>query len=264
MAAATTARVNSEDLVMSRILAFARRRWTIAAAALVVAAATSTLAFEVARMRLPPELVAAERLPASGYGGRNRGRFALGDYRGDFTRIESRFAVFDPLYAANRGKSSFTLEGLGVDAPVAAECRFKERVVTVGVLTFDATKLAYVCEITDGSGAVGSLTLGEPKPSGFKERVLARAARRGLAEIGDLEITIDSVHHYERSKLSSQTPVGYVLTFDARPVGALELTDSNPTLLLAAGLEPELRRATLIAALGLSVLRDPANSALGD
>jgi hypothetical protein len=108
------------------------------------------------------------------------------------------------------------------------------------------------------------LTLGEPKLSGFKERVLARAARRGLAEVGDIEIAIESVHHYERSKLSSQTPVGYVLSFDSRPVGALELTDSDPTFLLETGLEPEQRRAILIAALGLSVLRDPANSALGD
>jgi hypothetical protein len=136
---------------MSGVLAFARRRWVIAAAALAVTAATSALALELARMRLPEELFAAERLPASGYGGKNRGRFTLGDYRGDFTRIESRFAVFDPLYAANRGKSSFTLEGAGLDGPVAAECRFKERVVTAGILTFDATKLAYVCEITEGA-----------------------------------------------------------------------------------------------------------------
>lgn len=249
---------------MSTVFTGAWRRWSMGLAALAMTTATAALALDVARMKLPEGLGAAERLEASGYGGKNRGRFAFGDYRGDFTRIESRFAVFDPLYAANRGKSSFTLEGPGVDGTIAAECRFKERVVTVGVLTFDATKLAYVCEITDGTGSIGSLTLGEPKPSGFKERVLARAARRGLLEVGDVEIGIESVHHYERSKLSSQVPVGYVLTFDSQPVAALELTDSDPTFLLGGALTPELRRAALVAALGLSVLRDPANSALGD
>lgn len=47
-------------------------------------------------------------------------------------------------------------------------------------------------------------------------------------------------------------------------MGALELTDSEPTFVLKNDLTPEQRRATLIAALGLSVLRDPANSALVD
>jgi hypothetical protein len=231
-----------------------------------LAVATLATAFEIARMRLPPELAAdAERVEASGYGGANRGRYALGDLRGDFLRIESRFSVFDPLYTANRGKSSFTLERQGNGKSVAADCSFRERVVTVGVLTFDAEKLAYVCEISDDTGAaLGNLTLGEPKPDGFKERVLARAVRRGLAEIGGVRIDIASVHHYEGSRISSQTPVGYVLVHDTHTVGALELTDSDPTFIFHRGASPEVRRATLIAALGLSVLRDPANSALGD
>ncbi len=217
-------------------------------------------------MKMPAELATESlRLHASGYGGANRGNFEFGAYSGDFTRIESRFAVFDPLYAANRGKSAFTLRGPDVDGTIAAECRFKERVITVGVLTFDAKKLAYVCDITDGSGAsVGSLTLGEPKPDGFKERVLARAARQGVADVGEVRIDIASVHHYEGSRLSSQTPVGYLLTHDSQSVGALELTDSDPTFFFQSGATPAVRRATLIAALGLSVLRDPANSMLGD
>jgi hypothetical protein len=250
---------------MSKTFSRSVRKWS-AVAVLGITAATSVLALEIARMRVPEELAAvAHRLPASGYGGANRGRFVIGDYRGDFTRIESRFAVFDPLYAANRGKSSFTLAGPGVEDTIAAECRFKERVVTVGVLTFDATKLAYVCDIKDADGGTaGSLTLGEPKPSGFESRLLARAERKGLAEIGSVRIEIASVHQYDRSKLSSQTPVGYVLSLDSQAVGALELTDSNPTFFLHAGMAPNVQRATLIAALGLSVLRDPAVSALGD
>jgi hypothetical protein len=242
------------------------REWwgAIAIAALAFVATASVLALGLARVDLPDELAAAERLRASGYGGKNRGHFSLGDYRGDFTRIESRFAVLDPLYAANRGKSSFTLEGPGIDGTIAAECKFKERVVTVGVLTFDAAKLAYVCDVTDGGGALGSLTLGEPKASGFKERVLAHARRSGVADVDGIQIRVESLHAYEGSRLSSQTPVGYLLSLDSRPVGALELTDTEPTFVLQRDLSPELRRATFIAALGLSVLRDPANSALGD
>lgn len=242
------------------------REWfgAVAIAALALAATTSVLALGLARMELPDELAAAERLRAAGYGGKNRGHYSVGDYRGDFTRIESRFAVLDPLYAASRGKSSFTLEGPGLEPSISADCRFKERVVTVGVLTFDAAKLAYVCEIAAAGGSLGSLTLGEPKASGFKERLLARARRQGVADVASVRIEIESLHRYEGSRLSSQTPVGYLLSFDSRPVGALELTDSEPTFVLQRGLTPELRHAALIAALGLSVLRDPADSMLGE
>lgn len=238
-----------------------RRRWLTAAASIMVTQALPAL--EVARMQLPDEFaVAATRLPAKGYGGLNRGQFAVGLHRGEFTRIESRFAAFDPLYAANRGKSSFTLDAAGDGPAVTAECRFKERVITAGVITFDATKLAYVCGIE--GGASGTLTLGEPKPDGFKARVLARAERRGLAEIGAVRIDIASVHQFAKSRLSSQVPVGYLLSRDAEIVGAVELTDSNPTFFFRRGLPSEVERATLIAALGLSVLRDPAVSMLGD
>jgi hypothetical protein len=248
--------------------AFGNNRFNLhfAVTVLALAVAVAAPALQIARMKMPAELATESvRLHASGYGGANRGHFDLGDYSGDFTRIESRFAVFDPLYAANRGRSAFTLEGPDVTGTIAADCHFKERVITVGVLTFDAKKLAYVCDIADGSGtSFGSLTLGEPKPDGLKERMLARASRHGVADIGEVRIGIASVHHYEGSRLSSQTPVGYVLTHDSQPVGALELTDSDPTFFFHSGATPAVRRATLIAALGLSVLRDPANSALGD
>lgn len=241
------------------------RRRVLAAATAALALTTAAAALETARMRMPEDLgTETVRWQAKGYGGANRGHFTLGDWHGAFTRIESRFAVFDPLYAVNRGHSSFTLEGPGVDGSMSAQCTFRERVVTVGVLTFDAKKLAYVCDIAGGSGNVGSLTLGEPKPEGFKERMLARAARQGLAELGEVRIDIESVHHYEGTRLSSQTPVGYVLKHESRTVAALELTDSNPTFVLAAGASPEVRHAALVAALGLSVLRDPASSMLGD
>lgn len=167
--------------------------------------------------------------------------------------------------ATSRGYRAFRRSGAGIAGIVVGECRFRERVVTVGVLTFDAEKLAYVCEIRRENGDwLGRLTLGEPKAKSLKQRVLARAERLGLAEIGDVRIDIASVHDYEGSRLGSQAPVGYLLSVDARPVAALELTDANPTFFFQAGLPGDLRRAALVAALGLSVLRDPADSALAD
>lgn len=236
--------------------------WAVVVTTLAV---TVVSAFETARMKLPPEFAAAaERMPAQGYGGANRGHYSIGEFHGDFVRIGSRFAVFDPAYASNHGKSSFTLAGPDFDQTVEAECRFSERVVTVGVVTFDAKKLAYVCDIHSDDGLVGNLTVGQPKPEGWRARVLARAERRGIARVGTVQIDIASVHQYEGSKIGSQTPVGYVLSMDSAVVGALELTDVEPTFFLLRDAEPEVRRATLIAAIGLSVLRDPAESTLGD
>ncbi len=242
------------------------QRWAIPFAFGALAFTIGAGGIEVARMRLPGDLAdAGERVQAAGYGGKNRGRYTLGEVQGEFTRVGSRVAVFSPLYAENRGKSSFTLEGQGLADSAAAECRFDEHVVTIGPLTFDAAKLVYVCEIRDGNGdTLGHLTLGEPKPANGKERALARAVRQGVAEIGDIRIDISSVHEYERSRLSSQAPVGYRLDHETRAVGALELTDSDPTFIFHANATPEVRRATLLAALGLATLRDPATSTLGD
>jgi hypothetical protein len=97
----------------------------IIAAASVAATAGG---LDIARMRLPAELaISADRVSASGFGGKNRGHYELENARGEFTRIESRFAVGDSLYAANRGKSSFTLAAEDAADGVAAECRVTER-----------------------------------------------------------------------------------------------------------------------------------------
>lgn len=55
-----------------------------------------------------------------------------------------------------------------------------------------------------------------------------------------------------------------MLDVDGRAVGALELTDVNPTFLLPVAEPVETRHAVLITALSLSVLRDPAESDPGD
>lgn len=71
------------------------------------------------------------------------------------------------------------------------------------------------------------------------------------------------MHHYDGSRLSSPTPVGYVLRHDGIAVAALELTDVEPTL-IAAEMAEDLREAVVVTVMSLAVLRDPANSTLGD
>src|SRR5262245_47245989 len=87
----------------------------------VALAAFPLTAQREARMELPDDLAKrVERQSAEGFGGRNKGDYTLGEVVGEFTRIESRWAIADPLYAQNRGQSSFTLAGPGFAAPVAA------------------------------------------------------------------------------------------------------------------------------------------------
>lgn len=253
----------AEDTSMIRTPFQSLAAWALA---IVCSLLLTAIAFglETARMKLPVEFrEVADVLPATGYGGWNRGRYELGEFAGDFTRTESRFAAFDPLFAANYGKSSVTLERPGIEGAIRAECSFKENVVTVGVITFAAKKLVYVCDITDDAGKpIGRTALGQPKPKNFKERVLAAATRKGQTALNSISIDIDSIHHYEGSKFSSPTPTGYLLSHEGQAIGAIELTDFNPTFYLRRDVEPDVRLATLVAALTLSVLRDPAESAL--
>ncbi len=225
-----------------------------------------SVGLQTASMKLPPEFAAAAlRLPVDGYGGANRGQFTVGGYSGEFTRTESRLAIFDPLHVSNRGTASFVMRGPGIADSAGADCTFRENVVTVGVVTFDPKKLVFVCEFA-GSGIAfsGRLTLGEPRPKGLMQRVIARASRRGLAEFGSTQIEIESVHDYQGSRLQAPTPVGYLLTSESRVIGALELTDVNPTVFLAEGLSEHMSRSALMAAIAVSLLRDPAESTLGD
>lgn len=238
----------------------------LAALALGVAATLPAEPQRTARMELPQGFTdRVERFVAEGFGGLNRGDYELGPYRGEFTRIESRWAVLDPLYAQNRGRSSFTLAGPGFDEPVAASCEMRRGAVTAGVITFDPQKLTYECEFTRGGAPFdASLVLGEPKPANFRERALALADRRGEARIGAVSVALRSVHDYAGTRLKAPMPVGYRLEVEGRVVGALELTDVEPAVFLPTAETAEVRAAVLVAAMGLAVLRDPANSALED
>lgn len=223
-------------------------------------------ALETARMALPEGFVAAtERIAITGYGGRNRGQYRLGDYSGEFTRIESRWAVFDPLFAGSRAKSSFTITGPGLPEITTATCGMKKNTVSIGVVTFDPKKMSYQCSFERGGQLMNArYVLGHPKPENMRQRFLAWERRAGVAELEGERIVMRSVHEYAGTEWQSPTPVGYLLEIDDRTVGAIELTDVNPTLFLPPRAESPLRERVLLVAMALSVLRDPADSALGD
>lgn len=218
---------------------------------------------ETARMRLPDDLAPrVERLSVEGFGGRNEGSYTLGALAGEFTRIESRWAVVDPLYAQNRGQSSFTLSGPGFDSALAAACEMRRASVTVGVITFDPDKMTYQCDLAGGESPL--LVLGEPKPENLRARVLAVADRRGEARFGGVTLGIRSVHHYAGSRLQAPAPVGYLIEIDGRAIGAVELTDVDPVFYLPTAEAADVRAAAIVTGLALAVLRDPATSALED
>lgn len=224
----------------------------------------SALGLAVAQIELPPELEASsERIPISGFGGHNKGTFRLADLDGEFKRGESRLGIFDPLYVSNSGKSSFTLREPQAGEVISADCEFSKKAVTIDIVTFDPRKFTYQCDFRRSGSLLGArLAVGQPKASGFKQKLLAHDLRRGEAIVFDQHVLIDSVHSYKGTKLKSQPPIGYRLSIGERAVAALELTDVNPTLFVATDVQDDLRRSIYATALALAVLRDPANSAL--
>jgi len=233
---------------------------------LLFAGVPAVVALETARMQLPTEFEQrATRVSAEGFGGRNKGSYTIGDYHGKFTRSESRLGIRDPLYVSSKGKSSFTFQQQAHAEPLESECRMTKGAVTVGIVTFDPKKMSYRCEFRRGGTLQpASFVMGQPKRDGVKQRFLATDLRSGESVIGSEQLMFESVHSYKGSPLSSQVPVGYLIRSGETVVGAVELTDWNPTLYLADDLADASREALLVTALAISVLRDPADSALED
>lgn len=226
----------------------------------------ASLGAKGATIRLPDDFAAnSTRIEFTGFGGFNRGSYSGAEFQGDFTRIESRLGIFDPLYVANKGKSSFTIEDIDGSARISAECRAVERTATVRFVSIDFDKLSYSCNFS-GPDAAGEtrFVLGEPKREGFREKLMARQRRNGEAQVLGQTFVFRSVHEYQGSKLDSQTPLGYLIESDGVVIAAVDMLDWNPIVHLHNNLDESRRRAATIVALALAVLRDPANSALED
>lgn len=231
---------------------------------ILVFLAGNAAGLDTARMALPEEFAQrATRITLEGFGGRNKGSYTMGDYRGSFTRKESRLGIFDPLYASSKGKSSFSFQEKGSPAPLEAVCWMEKGTVTVGIVTFDPKKMIYRCEFRrDQKLEAASFVMGQPRAENMKQRFLARSLRSGESNLNNHHLRFDSVHAYKGTALTSQVPVGYLIRLQDTVVGAVELTDWNPTFYLDSKLDEEVHQSVLITALAIAVLRDPADSAL--
>lgn len=233
--------------------------------ALIAAALTATAcnALPPAEMRLPPGLATqGETLRVEGIGGGNRGSFRVGGWQGSFTRSEERLALFDSL-VTNRASAGFVIAGPGISDTIEADCRMRERVVELDVIVFTPQRMAYACRFTAGGGRAfpARFELQEAR-TGFAD-ALSRRQRRGEIALGGEVVQIRSVHKLEGSPFEMASPIGYVFEQQGRAVGAVEL-NGKPRLILSDPANQGLSRTLTVAAMALALLRDPADSMLGD
>lgn len=232
----------------------------------ILLAGAPVASLAVAGMDLADEFRAqAARISVSGFGGKNQGSFAFAGHNGEFKRGESRLGIFDPLYVASKGKSSFSFREDGAADAIFVECFMKKGAATLGIISFDTKKMSYQCDFRQGTRLLGwRFVLGQPSAATFNEALLAKDSRVGEANILEQHLTMQSVHAYKGTKLQSAAPVGYVVQAAGTTIAAVELTDVNPVFYIAPDLDAALRRSALVTVLALAVLRDPANSAPGD
>lgn len=232
------------------------RQLTIFAAALLATACAP------AQMRLPPALATeGQTLPVEGIGGGNTGRFYVGAWQGSFTRSEERLALFD-AFITNSARAGFIIEGPGISDTIEAECRMRERVVEISVVSFTPHRMAYACQFTASGHAFPARFELQEARTGLADD-LSRRQRMGEIALGGEVVQIRSVHTIEGTPIAMASPIGYVFEQDGKPVGAVEL-NGKARLMIADPSNEGLSRTITVAGMALALFRDPANSTLGD
>jgi hypothetical protein len=215
------------------------RFWAVLGTAVVGACA----GLPVARMTLPEPLLSQPPLVLQGLGGGRSGEFRLAGERGRFERGADRLTVFDTL-AFDRVTARYSTE------TTRAACRGRQTEGTLGVLSGSLRPFELQCEY-EGS-FVGTLTLkGSAGAAGTQQQ------RSGRLAAGGVVLDFTSVHRVQGSPLPLSFPAGYLLSIDGRPVGAVELTDTQARVWLPAAPAPATAAATH-AALTLALLWDPS------
>ncbi len=228
----------------------------------LVLALGACASIQPARMAVPAYVMAeTDVIDVSGIGGGTRGSYRAGEHAGAFTRSESRLVFFDVL--DNRsGSSSFTLVGPDIEGQLEAQCRMRERNITIGDVSFTPQRMAYGCEFSvDGRSIPARFEIQEAR-NGIAG-ALMKKERRGEVALDREVLQIRSVHALEGSPIQTATPIGYVFEREGRVVGAVELNGA-PRLFLPREGDVALRRAVVAGAMALAVFWDPADSALDD
>jgi hypothetical protein len=229
--------------------------------ALLAALLTGCASIQPVRMALPVPLAEEPALPFEGMGFGQKGRFHAGPYAASFTRSDTRLALFDAFIERRSGKTSFALQGPGIDGAIEAECRVAERTINISVISFNPKPMAYLCRFSHQGRALPARFELQEERSGLAG-MLMRQGRRGELAFDHVVITMASVHRLQGSGIETGTPIGYWFESDGVPVGAVEL-DGKPAVRFAPGIDAATRRAVMVAATALGVLWDPAESALG-
>jgi hypothetical protein len=223
--------------------------------ALAVVALSACGAIQPARMALPDPLRTTAPVVVDGMTAGQRGEFQAAGYRGQYARSATRLEIFEDLAVFDRGRASYTLDGV-METPLSARCTVRQTSMTIGVIGFEPKKLAYECDFdTQGKPAGVRFTLQEGRDSGTPKTLLAE--RRGRLDYRDSTLTVRSVHALEGSPIPLATPIGYVFERDGRAVGAIELNGLTPRLWLPTT-DDDTRRAVVVAAMALAVFWDPA------
>lgn len=220
--------------------------------AVVVLAFTGCAAIKPATMVLPEGLAAAtNEVALRGLGAGREGQYTLAGNYGQFRRTNDRLDVFDVI-SFDWGSSRVTVDGADVTAPVSVKCGLRQ--VTAGwqIVRFAAKPLAYECEY---AGIDGGLSLQEAKST--QDALMNKARRRGEVRVDGIVLELRSVHELEGTPLSLEAPIGYVVEYSGRAVGAIELNGSTPRVWLPMD-DAATRRAVLLAVMPLAVLWDPA------
>lgn len=207
-----------------------------------------------AAMRLPDGIKAvAAPVPVEGIGGGQRGSYRYGDSFGGFVRSDTRLGI-GGWFESRGGVVRLTIEGPLFAAPLQAGCTVRERSLTLGVIGFTPSPLAYRCDF-EGRDAAFELQAAQGVTGGA-------SLRRGRVAVGNATVEIASVHAFEGSPLPAATPIGYAFHEGGRAIGAVEL-NGVPRAFAVPGLAPDLQRALVIGTVVLAVFWDPAESALG-
>jgi len=230
------------------------RRHAAAAAAVATILLAACAAPRPAQMERPPGLhaLAEERLEGAGAG--RSGRFVLAGLEGRFERSADRLGFFDDAVARDRATVRMTWRGVD-GQPAELSCKAAQTTATAGIVSGAVRPLAVEC----------TMRAGEPGRAerGGLLRLDSRAAaagtrqeRQGRWTSGDLALDIRSVHRFEGSPLPQPAPVGYVISRNGAPVGAVELNGLRPRLWRPAE-GAAAREDVTIALVALALLWDP-------
>jgi hypothetical protein len=210
---------------------------------------------------LPAPLLDQPGYAFEGMGFGQKGRFSAGPYAASFTRSDTRLALFDALIERRSGKTSFALEGPGIDGAIEAECRVGERTINISVISFTPKPMSYLCRFSHQGRALPARFELQEERSGLAGMMM-RQGRRGEIAFDRVVLQIASVHRLEGSAIETATPIGYIFEHEGVPAGSVEL-NGRPEVRFARGSDAPTRRAVMIAATALGVLWDPADSTLG-